>query len=162
MAFRRSSRAPTVRPIPTRTPPHNPGLLSRVRRFTASDAALRVTGRLGYVTTSEHVEQFRATAVSWQLASGDPGEANKLFKKQQALALELRKSADGRLALEDLAANDDDAAVRLLAATASLKWESAVGIRSLGLLVGAGGILAIDAEMVLREYRSGRLNLDWE
>lgn len=114
------------------------------------------------MTSSEDLERFRATAVAWHLASGDPGEANKLFKKQQALALELRQSADGRLGLEELAENDDDAAVRLLAATASLKWESLVGIRALDLLAEAGGLLAMDAEMVLREYRSGRLNLDWE
>lgn len=114
------------------------------------------------MTNGEHLERFRATAAAWHLASGDSEEGNKLFKKQQALALELRESAEGRAGLEDLAEHDDDPAVRLLAATASLKWASDAGVRTLDLLTEGRGLLAMDAEMVLQEYRAGRLNLDWE
>ena len=95
------------------------------------------------------------------MASGDPVEANKLLKQQQALAVDLRGSADGRTALERLARHDDDDAVRLLAATAALKWQSEVGLQCLADLASGEGVLAFDAEMTLREYRAGRLNLDW-
>jgi hypothetical protein len=97
----------------------------------------------------------------WSVSSGDPSEAHKLFRQQQALAIELRLSEAGRAALEDLAQHDDDDAVRLLAAAASLKWASPFGVQALEALSSTGGLLAFDAEMTLREYRAGRLSLDW-
>lgn len=110
---------------------------------------------------TEAPARFRAVAVAWSLASGSPSKANKLFKQQQMLALGLRQSADGRAALEHLAEHDEDDAVRLLAATASLKWASPVGVKALEALSSGNGVLAFDAKMTLREYRAGRLNLDW-
>jgi len=100
---------------------------------------------------AELSDRFRQLAVAWGLAEADPGVANTLMSEQQELVKGLRKSAAGRRAIE-LLVDDNDSAVRLLAATASLAWNAPNGVEALQALGDGQSVRAFDAKTTLREY----------
>ncbi len=104
---------------------------------------------------------YRDLAIQWDEARDNPAVANKIFRRLHALAKEQRASAEGRQAIEGLF-DDAVAAVRLIAATDSLAWDSLHGIGVLeDLERNNSSLFAVDAKWTLRSYRSGELDLDW-
>lgn len=104
---------------------------------------------------------YRDLAVEWDEARDNPALANKIFRRLHALAKEHRASAEGRAAIEGLF-DDAVAAVRLIAATDSLAWDSSGGIAVLeDIERNNSSLFAVDAKWTLRSYRSGKLDLDW-
>lgn len=104
---------------------------------------------------------YRDLAIQWDEARDNPTEANAIFKRLHALAKEHRASAEGRSAIEGLF-NDAVAAVRLVAATDSLAWDSGQGLVVLeDIERNDSSLFAVDAKWTLRSYRNGKLDLDW-
>jgi hypothetical protein len=103
---------------------------------------------------------YRATAVAWDRAQGDPTEANRLFDRMHRLAGELKSTEDGRRAITALI-NDPSVGVRLIAASDSLAWAEAEAIDALKQIEGGRGTHAVSAKYTLKEFREGRLNTDW-
>jgi hypothetical protein len=105
-------------------------------------------------------DRYRAIAIEWVEAQGDPKKANRIFAKHHAFYKEIRDDATGRQAIESLL-DDPAPGVRVLAATHSLLFSPARGQQVLEDLERAGGAFAVDAKYTLITFRSGRLNLDW-
>lgn len=104
---------------------------------------------------------YRDLAVQWDEARDNAAAANKIFKRLHALAKNHRASAEGRAAIEGLF-DDAVAAVRLVAATDSLAWDSSQGIAVLeDIERNNSSLFAVDAKWTLRSYRNGKLDLDW-
>ncbi len=104
---------------------------------------------------------YRDLAVQWDEARDNPTLANKIFRRLHELGKEHRASAEGRAAIEGLF-DDALAAVRLVAATDSLAWDSSQGIAVLkDIEQHNSSLFAVDAKWTLRSYRSGKLDLDW-
>jgi hypothetical protein len=113
----------------------------------------------------QSVEEMRRIyhdlAVQWDEARDNPTLANKIFRSLHSLAKEHRASAEGRAAIEGLF-DDAVTAVRLVAATDSLAWDSSQGIAVLEDIEKDNlSLFAVDAKWTLRWYRSGKLDLDW-
>jgi uncharacterized protein DUF2019 len=104
--------------------------------------------------------EYRALAVEWGEARDSPERANRLFKAHHALYRQIRESAAGREAITGLL-DDPVTAVRVLAATHSLAWESSRAVRALEDIEQEDGLYAVDAKWTLRSYRNGKLDLDW-
>ena len=112
------------------------------------------------VTAAEIRARYRAEAMAWAAAQGDPMKANRLFKRHHAFYKKVRVLAEGREALESLLA-DDEPAVRLLAATHLLPARPELAEPVLRELEGQGGAYAMDAKVTLLSFRAGKLDLDW-
>lgn len=107
------------------------------------------------------VQHYRDLVVKAHHFRDQPKMANRLFDERHEVAKTLRVFEAGRNAIESLF-GDELAAVRLSAASDSLWWDSAEGVRVLEELERAWkGLDAVTAKYTLREYRAGRLNLDW-
>lgn len=104
--------------------------------------------------------EYRALAVEWSEARDSPEKANRIFKAHHALYKQIRGSAAGREAITGLV-DDPVTAVRVLAATHSLAWESSRAVRALKEIEQEDGLYAVDAKWTLRSYHNGKLNLDW-
>ena len=106
--------------------------------------------------------QYRELASTWGRAQDKPALANDLFDRLHAIAKVLRDSPRGREGLEMLC-EDADIAVRLVAASETLSWDSAGGLRTLSAmeLDADAGLHAVSAEYTLRAYSAGTLDLDW-
>jgi hypothetical protein len=104
--------------------------------------------------------KYRQSAEDWDAASGDVRRANRLFVANHQVYKRLRGSSEGRGGIAALLA-DSCPGVRLLAATHSLEWNEAGAVAVLEELERAGGLHVLEAKYTLREYRSGRLNLEW-
>jgi hypothetical protein len=103
---------------------------------------------------------YRQMVVDWAEARDDPPLANKLFKKHHSFYKSIRDSTDGQTAVRRLLADPDDA-VRLLAATHSLRWAREEAVRTLEELEQLSNLYAVDAKYTLKAFRDGKLNLDW-
>jgi hypothetical protein len=104
--------------------------------------------------------EYRALAVEWGEARGNPERANRLLKAHHALYRQIRESAAGRKAITGLL-DDPVTAVRVLAATHSLAWESSRAVRALEDIEQEDDLYAVDAKWTLRSHRNGKLDLDW-
>lgn len=104
--------------------------------------------------------RYRQGVVDWDAAQDDPRRANRLFRRNHAHYKELRSTAEGRDAIVALL-DDEDVAVRLVAATDCLPWASERGIPVLEEIERADGRFAIDAKYTLLAFRAGTLDLDW-
>jgi hypothetical protein len=51
--------------------------------------------------------------------------------------------------------------VRAVAATASLAWRSEKGIGALTAIAVGNDLVGFEAELTLKSFRAGKLNLDW-
>ena len=104
--------------------------------------------------------RFRETVIAWSLARSDASIANPLFDQQQQLVKRLRSTEAGQEALEQLL-DDDDVVVQAVAATASLAWASQKGLHVLSTIATRNDLIGFEAELTLKSFRSGKLNLDW-
>ena len=109
---------------------------------------------------AELERQFREAVVAWSLARNDASVANPLFDQQHQLAKRLRSTVAGREALEQLLDNDD-VVVQAVAAAASLAWASQKGIDVVAAIATRQDLIGFEAEVTLKSFRSGSLNLDW-
>ena len=106
-------------------------------------------------------DEFRDSIVLWDsLVETDAKSANALFDRIHAIAKRLRTTPGGQLAMERLT-GDDSRAVRLLAATECLAWDSEIAVPVLEEIEDGPGLLAVDAKYTLKSFRAGTLNLDW-
>jgi len=110
--------------------------------------------------TVEMVSRYRALAVAWANAKTDPEKANRILREHHAVYKTLRESAAGRTAITSLL-EDDEPAVRYLAATHSLAWNRELAERLLDDLAATTEAYSFDAKWTLRAFRKGELNLDW-
>lgn len=114
-------------------------------------------------TSPEEVHALLATyedlAIAWD-AERQAKNANRIFDRLHAIALQLRPLELGRHGLEALLAHENRG-VRLKAAGDCLAWGSEAAISALEGLVSPRGTHSLSAEMTLREYRAGRLRFDW-
>jgi hypothetical protein len=105
-------------------------------------------------------KEFRETVIAWSLVRSDSTAANPLFERQHEIAKLLRSDQEGRDALEQLF-DDDDVEVRAVAATASLFWGSQAGQDILSAIALRPDLIGFEADVTLKSYKSGTLNLDW-
>jgi hypothetical protein len=107
--------------------------------------------------------EYRAMATEWDAVKANPQQANRAFDALHACYKRLRDSPAGRQAIIGLL-DDPAIAVRLLAATHCLAWESSRAQSVLEAIEHepTAGLYAVDAKWTLRSYRQGKLNLDWE
>jgi hypothetical protein len=85
---------------------------------------------------------------------------NKLVNRLQSLQLELRKTVEGRAAITQLI-DDENITVREWSAAYALVWEPTIAEAALEQIAVSEGIGSLEAKTTLREYRSGRLKMDW-
>ncbi|MBJ7609332.1 MAG: DUF2019 domain-containing protein [Candidatus Dormibacteraeota bacterium] len=94
-------------------------------------------------------------------AGGKPPHWNRLVNRLQTLYLELRQSPDGRQAIGDLM-DSESVTVREWSAGHALAWEPAKAQDALERLAAEGkGLASFEAGITLREFRRGKLKLDW-
>lgn len=105
-------------------------------------------------------EHYRNLALDWADAHGDAREANRIFKAHHALFRQIRNDGGGREVISSLL-QDENEAVRVLAATHALTFDPGAGEAALEELSHAGGRFALDAKYTLRSFRNGTLDLDW-
>lgn len=111
-------------------------------------------------STAELSSRYRSLAVAWAKARAAPEEANRIFREHHAVYKALRESEAGRSAIAALL-EDEEAAVRLLAATHSLAWKRELAERLLEDIASTQQALSFDAKWTLRSFRNGQLDLDW-
>jgi hypothetical protein len=119
-----------------------------------------VTVTVRRVTGDRLRQQYRALVIEWDEAQTTPPQANALFDRLHALAKEMRRSDEGRFAIQGLL-DDPVAAVRLCAATDTLGWAPELAEPVLASLEDEPSLHAVSAKWTLRSHRAGRLNLDW-
>ncbi|MER7243309.1 hypothetical protein [Kribbella sp. NPDC000426] len=105
-------------------------------------------------------ERYRALALDWAAAKGEPKKANRIFKEHHGLYREIRDLELGCRVIESLL-DDPEPSVRLLAATHALPFASARAEAVLRDLERGNGLYAMDAKYTLINFRTGRLNLEW-
>ncbi|MGH9169880.1 MAG: hypothetical protein ACRD0Z_03260 [Acidimicrobiales bacterium] len=105
-------------------------------------------------------DRYRRLAIEWSEARDDPTLANRRFRAHHSFYKDVRKSAEGQLAISGLLGDLDDA-VRLLAATHSLGWNRDAAVEVLSELERGTNLYALDAEYTLKSFLEGKLNLDW-
>jgi hypothetical protein len=91
------------------------------------------------------------------MKSSQVARANRLFKRNHDLYMQLRLSAEGRDGLWELR-KDDHAAVREAALTHSLSWHSD---EAASLLEGMEPAGSFNAKWILKSWRAGTLKLDY-
>lgn len=107
----------------------------------------------------KRVQDYRAAAIETSLRN-DPEKANQAHDRLHKLYKSLCTTSDGREAIARLMA-DSDPNVRLWAASHSLFWKPDDARRVLEQIAACGGLLAFDAEMVLKQFDAGRLTFDY-
>jgi hypothetical protein len=110
---------------------------------------------------SPRVNDMRQLAVEW--GAWDPTEpkgANRVFDRLHSVAKALSATNEGRAAISSLL-DDEDASVRMSAATYSLRWnEDAARWVLEGIRDTDPSLRAVTAKYTLREWDAGRLTLD--
>jgi hypothetical protein len=113
--------------------------------------------------------EYRATLARWGEESerlgqrGAVGRANKLFEQTHTQFKVLRESEKGRAGITALM-HDPNPYVASSAAAHSLLWEPEAATAVLEALERSGdvpGQVQISAKYTLKEWRAGRLSLDW-
>lgn len=104
--------------------------------------------------------KYEALSIAWDEASGTPTKANRLFVRAHRIAVHLRESPAGREALRSLLGHES-LAVRLCAAAECLPFSPEPATSVLRELASTTGLHAVSAEMTLKEFEAGRLNMDW-
>src|ERR1700677_1654368 len=90
---------------------------------------------------------------------GDPKQWNRLVDQVQALHLQLRVSTAGREGISSFV-TDENVTVRAWSAGFALFWDPAPARKQLELLAAdQGSISGFEAEITLREFDAGRLNM---
>jgi uncharacterized protein DUF2019 len=104
---------------------------------------------------------YRSTAVAWDVMKNDSSKSNRLLEQLHGIYKQLRDRPDGRGAIIAFL-DDDNVAVRLMAATHCLAWEPDRARIILEAIERDGpGLYRTDAKYTLKAFREGRLNLDW-
>ncbi|MCY3020706.1 MAG: hypothetical protein NTW87_16945 [Planctomycetota bacterium] len=106
----------------------------------------------------ELAERYRSAAIG--AANPDPKKANECYATVHACYKMLCASEGGRDAILSLM-NDDEPGVRCAAASHSLQWRADVAQQVLEALRDSKGPFSFTSEMVLEEYRKGRLKFDY-
>jgi hypothetical protein len=101
---------------------------------------------------------YEATAVAWDAAREHVRKANRLFDRVRRLGAELAADETGRQGISKLMGHPSEA-VRCAAAVDSLGWAPSEAVAVLKEIERGPGMLALDAEYTLIEYRAGRLKL---
>ena len=111
---------------------------------------------------AELIEEYAVACVLWREQQSDSRRANKTFRRIQEIQKSLRENEEGRLAIEALTA-DERIEVRTSAAVHTLAWAPEVGEPVLRSIAAATPRVTETraAELVLREYWKGTLDLDW-
>jgi hypothetical protein len=104
--------------------------------------------------------EYRTLAVDWDAARDTHDEADSVFKAHHAVYKKLRRTSAGRLIIAGFL-DDPVTAVRLLAATHSLRSDPIHAVAALEEIEQGSSPYALDAKWTLRSYRNGKLNLDW-
>lgn len=112
----------------------------------------------------DRVAGYRATLLEMhalRVAGGKWAKPwNQLVNRLQSLQLELRKTPEGRTAITRFI-EDENITVREWSAAYALMWEPTVAEAALEQIAASEGVGSLGARMTLREYRSGRLRMDW-
>jgi hypothetical protein len=117
------------------------------------------------VSVSQEIEDaladYAAKAEAWDsLVFSHAARANPIFDQLHHLAKPLRGNLEWRAGLERLTRSETPG-VRLLAAAECLVWNPALAEEVLTELMGTTTLHAVTAKYTLREFRAGKLNLDW-
>jgi len=116
------------------------------------------------VADTPEAQAYRETLIEWGEASeaGEIQAANRLFTLNHSQFKILRKTHEGQTEITALLA-DTNPYVRSVAATHSLLWSPDEAEIALELEDDeqAPPEVRISAHYTLREWRAGRLNLDW-
>jgi hypothetical protein len=110
---------------------------------------------------SPRKNELRQLAVEWGAWDPtDPKGANRVFDRLHSVAKALSATAEGRVAISSLL-DDEDASVRMCAATYSLRWNEDAARRVLESIRDTDPSLrAVTAKYTLRDWDAGRLILD--
>lgn len=106
------------------------------------------------------IEEYRRTAIAWDVMQGDAKKANPLFKRLHVIFKQLRTDPSGREGIAQLM-DDTTVGVRLVAASHSLAWAPDKARAVLEVIERGPGLYAVDAKYTLKAYRDGTLNMDW-
>jgi len=112
------------------------------------------------VDTAALVAQYIALKIEWDGALRTPSKANRIFDQAHRVAVHLRESEDGRQALLALVKHENQA-VRLGAAAECIVFAPKPAIKALRKLAKSDGHHSFSAEMTLKEFKAGRLRMDW-
>jgi len=110
--------------------------------------------------TEELIEQYRSTAIAWDMMQGDAKKANPLFDRLHVIFKQLRNEQAGRDGISALM-SDPTTGVRLMAASHSLAWAPDRAKAVLEAIQKEPGLHAVTAKYTLKSFREGRLNMDW-
>ena len=91
--------------------------------------------------------------------NGDYREANRNYDKLAMLLSKLRATHDKGEGILLRLMKDRSDAVSMWAATQSLPIAEKEALATLEAVVARGGIIGLDAEMVIKEWKSGRLTI---
>jgi hypothetical protein len=105
-------------------------------------------------------DRFRELVVLWDQASGSPQRANIIFDETHELAKKLRRTPEGREHLLGFL-KSENRAVRMSAAAECLEFDSQEAEAVLEEMSLDRGAHSFTASITLREYRAGKLNMDW-
>jgi hypothetical protein len=115
--------------------------------------------------TDDLLRRFRETLVEMDSgrveAGGDSRKWNQLVDRLQSLHLRLRESPEGRAGITSLMSDDIDT-VRQWSAAMALAWDELMARAELARQANGQGLVAMEAEITLREFDAGRLNMTWE
>jgi hypothetical protein len=93
------------------------------------------------------------------LARGDSDEANAAYDEKVAVLRQLRSTPDRGCAVLRSLLTHEDPGVRKSAATHLLPLDETAAIAALEEVSRLPGLIGFDAEMVLREWKAGRLKV---
>jgi hypothetical protein len=111
--------------------------------------------------SAELVVAYRSTALAWDVMRNDSTKANLLFVQLHSIYKRLRDTQAGRDAISALM-DDDNAGVRISAASHSLAWAPKKATAVLeGIEREGPGLYRTTARYTLKSFREGKLNLDW-
>lgn len=106
------------------------------------------------------IDQYRSTAIAWELMQGDAKKANPLFDRLHVIFKQLRAEPSGRDGIAALM-DDPTTGVRLIAASHSLAWAPDKAVKVLEAIESDPGLHAVTAKYTLKAFREGTLNMDW-
>ena len=127
---------------------------------------LRWSDRRGWVSAKGATDvvalsaRYEALGIAWDNALGTPAKANALFVRAHRIAVRLRESPAGRDALLTFL-DHESRAVRLCAAAECLPYSPQRATAVLREVALSDGLHAVSAEMTLKEFEAGRLNMNW-
>ncbi len=114
------------------------------------------------VAANPDASGLRRVAFEWgHWDPNDPSGANHMFDQVHATAKTLSATEDGQAAISSLL-TDDDVAVRLCAATYSLRWNEGPARTVLeDIRDNDQSLHSMTARYTLKEWDAGRLSLDY-